>query len=377
MDISKVNTILFQNIETGSIKPMNNHSYFKDNKEYCVQHIGSGASGSVYTSQIPSSFTVDVRTNTKETKKIIIPRIAIKQIMLDLERINPIFVEDDDKILYLNHPGGEAFISYIFSKCFIDGLTPHFPIYYEWSMCATYAIIMYENLSTKFKDTYISSLDNYHELFQYLSQPITAELIEYCIISILHTIYIMQYNFSTIHGDIAMRNILIKLIDNKPYFRGKNMKKIKYFEYVINEDTSLYVPFKYGFLLKIGDFGSTINYINNKIVINVLDQQLGGMHIVQKYYPEYPKDYDVHFPDYYVLLREFVYHFGGISDILINLIRKLPPQPMNNYSLLEYDKKTTWNVDKILTDKIFAKYHTKPDDFDEHHIKIRYTNPSS
>ena len=247
----------------------------------------------------------------------------------------------------------EGLISVIISSLFTDGITPHIPLCFGSSDCDGETIILFENLiagntEPEYGDYgFITNLQHYHEYAQKNNIKINEEFIDYIVIQILHTIYILQDKFSMIHLDIYLRNIYIKDFNNgnknKPYFNGVIFeKKIKYLKYLIPGSDPIYLPFdKFKFIVKVGDFGiSTINITtpDNKNIIFYIeyDGLFDRSIIIKNNFPNYPNDYrDNHFPDYFFILRDLLQEFGCISELLIRLNRELPEISDKFYSRYE------------------------------------------
>jgi hypothetical protein len=359
------------------------------NDVYCPSQIGEGSFGKVYTNKIPTEYKLQLKNG-----KTIILRYLVAKHSNDIENESFTFrtiiysngkktirkgteygekkrKKDENKYLLLkayNTTIGEGLISVIVSKLFIDGISPHFPICIGFSRCDEYNVSVMENLSIKTKDGIVTDFNKYHEYFTvYKGIKMTAEIIDISIIMILHSIFVLQYNFSFIHMDIMFRNILIKdLKKGEQYFRGEDMTKYDYFEYIIpfrDKMMSIYVPNK-GFILKIGDYGTSMMSAGKLIIDNKDDGTVSKSTLINKYYPNYPTDYERHFPDYLFIIREFLWEFGYISPLIFDLVTRVPilsDKPLTRFALLEdIDMEKSMNANEILAMNIFSKYHKKP-----------------
>jgi hypothetical protein len=377
-----------------------------NNKIYCVREVGRGSFGKILINKIPNRVKINVSDLNGKIGTIDMESIAvkvghneensyykyhllqfkgsklIKKREITSENIDTLLRKISKKYRYViqvtiyNMIVGEGLSALLVSSLFTNGISPHFPICFGFSNCEAETVILFENLSINVciencqTPTFISNFMDHQEFFKSRNIEITEGLIDYCILSILHSLFVLQYNFKLIHLDVFFRNIFIKdLREEKQYFRGIDMSKIEYLEYIIpdskGKEFSLFMPFqKYKFILKLGDFGISVMESSNTIIINELDGVLSKKNIIDKYYPSYPSDYKRHFPDYFYILRDFLREFGGISDTLIDLNRKVPEVSTKSYSqyimLKGIDLTKTLNSNEILEMEMFNKYRKIP-----------------
>jgi len=398
MDINKTIDLLYSGTDiTKKILSLPN---LLSNTEYCSVYIGKGSFGRVNVNKVPSS--AEIKLDNVENK-ITIDSLAAKTInindasisyfiinlvyynkkerlkktrtiidktnIFDLKKVKKLSTNDAMINMFFHENGlGEGMIAVFISKLFTEGITPHVTLCCGFSDCKDHIIIMYENLSCKtYSDRYVSNFSQYARFFQYKKLLIDEELINYCLISILHTISVIQKKFKMFHSDIHIGNIFIKNTNDKLYFNGMNMNKIDYIEYIYR-DGSLFLPYKkYKFILKVGDFGlSTIQH-KDIIIINHDSNFCDREKMIKRDYPNYPYDYDNKFPDYFLILRDLLMEFGGISELLYSIHRKIPI--MNKGIRWNFmggmdnllDKKMLITIDDIFNFTEFDKYRIKPE----------------
>lgn len=373
-------------------------SAIAENTNLCPEYISKGSYGSVtkfsnmqsvkiVTSSQTSSSTITLSFPTyimKVSETLdkgfvrfwLVNKKTNKEVLItDDNKKNKLKPGDYIKVVITNSLFGEAIISQFLSEIFTSGISPHFVIAFGYSTCSSNDLLYLEDLSIKNTEgEYISSLENFSKYTVYKELDITEELIDHLIISVLHSLFIVQYNYKMLHYDIYLRNIFIKDVVStsgndglSKYFRGLDMSKIKYIEYKLktsdNKEFSLYTKF-YGFLIKLGDFSVSSIAVKDQIVI--INDQTGAYNnnILSTYYPNYPFDYDKYFPDYFYFLREMVTEFGGISNALIYLIQNVPElknKTFSAYSIYQTisSKDKFMNVNDILNLSCFNKYKVK------------------
>lgn len=271
-------------------------------------------------------------------------------------------------------PGvGEIMVNEIINKLFFDGITPHFAVMLGYSVCNRQIHINMENLEYGKKK--YTSFDKIDEYLYSKGQTLTRPMVDSFIISILHSCFVLEHNFSGIHMDLEYRNVFIKEFDDKnPYFRSVNMRDVKYFEYNLPSGKSLYVR-NYGFILKIGDFdGSVISYKNSIIVNNhSTEGEIGKM--LWSVHPKYPKistKENTYVPGYHLFFRLLIDDIGYNYTSLTKEIDSIIPKFFKPYdkdidlaSIQKRDFKDIKPLYELLSSKIFEKYHIRPKGSDE------------
>ena len=368
------------------------------NNEFCSVYVSEGSFGKVSINKIPKDFIIKLSNG----KRIKLQNIAIKNnidnftdrreyemnqaeisvtqkdkkhktaYITKLDDIKNINVTKDSLITlhFLDNLGGEGLSSLLISKLFEYGITPHVPICGGFSNCEEQNLILYENFLYITKDgKTVSNLNDYLKYFIDRKIEITEDLVDYIIISLLHTLMIIQNNFRLLHSDMYFRNVFIKdCTDNVNYFNGIKMKNYDYIEYIIpkSKKGSLFLPFgKWKFILKVGDYGLSVMNYKNIVIINNSNEAIDRKSLVNLHYPNYPKGYDQRqFPDYFFIIRDLLQEFGGTSDLLIDLIRNVPI--LNKGLYLKYallsgvNLNKTMNIADVLEMDIFDKYRIKP-----------------
>ena len=359
---------------TDIVKEVNKVLYNKIFGESVIAHGGYGA---IYIPNIPNNIIY----NGIKYKNIVVKEhhdfedeFGVKYLSYDGKKWN-YYVKDSDILIKSNSSiSSEMLISLLISSLFIDGISPHFVVTLGVTTSGIKPKILYENLITKIdikevsimsvynpkNSIYVTDIDNIINYFKYKKLKISEQLIDHCIISVLHSMYLLYSIFNFIHGDLHARNIFIKDISKGKYFQGKETKNIKYIQYKINNDVSLYTKF-YGFFLKIGDFGLSklaMKRKNGKFIYITNTSNT----IFKEIYPNYPFKYKNHYPDYFYFIRFMARNFIGISKLISDLSTKLPELSTQPYILnfVQFiNIKKLINLDEILTSNMFNKYKNK------------------
>ena len=357
---------------------MNNFIF---SKKFNNKIIGKGAFGKVYVQTIPRH----ILYNGIKYKNIIIKEsldeedkgnIVIKTFNGKKWKTNGDKDKLDVQVKLYSTMVGEMIISKLISSLFTDGVSPHFVVTHGGTN--TGSKIIYENLITKIKHNknyyysekegheYITNIDSILSYFYHKKLDLSEELVDHCIISIMHSMYLLTTVFKFIHTDLHVRNIFIKDVDKDKYFDDRSNYDIKYIEYKINKNISLYTRF-YGFFLKIGDFGLSKLAMKRKngtyiSFENVPHKSDYVRNKINKLYPNYPFEYEKHYPDYFHFIRFMSNDFIGISKLLLDLRTKLPELSTQPYILnfVQFiNIKKILNLDEILTSNMFKKYRCK------------------
>lgn len=351
------------------------------NNKFCHHYLTEGAYGivTVFDPRLPIKY----RFNNGKTLSF--KSIAMKTSIIDKYSQLSIKIKDDQILIDADeHAIGEALAAMIISSLFFKGITPHITACLGFSHCKNdkdNVNIFYENLIVKLPDInkdFINNVSNIITNFAEMPRYLKAHgfdgskresAIDSIIISMLHTLFVLQFNFKFMHFDLYSRNIFIKQFDDEPYFRGLNMKKIKYFVYQLPNDLFLYVP-NHGFIIKIGDVGMSLLSIIDKIIISSDNSFKAVKKIKTKYFNDYPK-IKYFIPDYFILLRSFVTIFGlTSSELLRNLLLNIPVLcDSDEISIsvtegtIDVDLSKIPSLESILSDKrYFKKYMKKPFD---------------
>lgn len=353
-----------------------------NNNEFCDIQIGQGGFGKVFISKTPSNLNVKLKCGIEINVAVVYKRSPISKDegftfsslrFVGRTKIENHNIKKSGKTGYVvlrivNSMLGEGLISGIISRIFTNGISPHVPICLGFSSCEDHNIILMENLMTTGKEGQVlTDFSDYYDYFvRYRKMKMSSEVINSCIIQFLHTLFVLQKNLSAIHADMWFGNIFIKdLKKGEKYFRGLDLTKYDYFQYLLPSGKSLYVP-NMGFILKLGDYGLSTIKTGRLVIINNSHYKGTGDLILRRYYPGYPKDYTKYFPDYFNIFREMLAEFGLKSKLLFDIITNVPilrDKFRLKYERLEAIKKSdVYNSDTILGLDIFSNYHKRPTD---------------
>jgi len=386
MDIARFYEILLKENNIKVIKKFLQYEML--NTDLCSIKLGEGSFGVLHANNIPSRIDI-IGENTMVFKNIVYK----KGLKRDADNIK--FYTKNNKLYVVSYNlYGEAFVSMLVSNLFIRDVSPHFPVSFGFSRCDDKILILFENLMNELENGDMAT--TFYDISAYLKDRnirITEELIDHLIISLLHSVFVLNYNFKMIHFDIYERNIFIKEFkENEQYFMGKDMTQIKYFAYQLPDGKIIYTK-NFGFIIKIGDFGlATMNI--GKIIISNNTKYDNFLALIHHFYPSYPNNIKHFLPEYYLFLRSFIRTFGlSTSKILLELLTSTPI--LNDH--LEYDidfLSASMNSDKknvpkinldnviepniILSSNLFDKYRVKPDDSTKDNtVFIKYALPDN
>ena len=265
------------------------------NQRRCEEILGEGVVGIVYTPQISKFEKISIKN-----KSIFLP-IAVKK----AKTSDDIIIELIKKKLYIysyNNLTIETIILAYINELWYKKISPNVPVMIDYSSCYNdknyvdkiinerYGLdssieILLTGLDQasllypyKYGTIFSSTLNTLSELLHYIffsdnegqvKLPNNyicdiCELYDYITISFIHT-----YNLLIKHNihvfDIHFNNIFIYWLSDKSYMGDQNIGNIETIIYKINN--KMYKIKTFGFLIKIGDFGSSIVLPKKNIVI--------------------------------------------------------------------------------------------------------------
>jgi len=176
----------------------------------------------------------------------------------------------------------EVIISALMSKLLVNNTSPHFLYYYAFYTC-NYAnsknknfkdsyngYVLMQGVDTSFSEMLMNNIRLIDLKYKYNVQErnkkikMFLEKLSIFLFQIFHTIYIMQYEYSMVHNDLHVANILVQNININTKYNGEQLEDIDYFEYIIG-NKRYYVP-NSNVLLKIVDFGYSAIYKEPQVI---------------------------------------------------------------------------------------------------------------
>lgn len=369
---------------------------------YCRQVVGEGASGIVYVENIPKY------VKKKFDKKDVCIPIVVKK-MLQTDADSGVIIRPRGNMLFMQSVNDDNFApiinSLILSQVFEQGVSPHFVYFAGFANCRDGMMEIYEDVSMNvsrqqyraimnsktggklsksklnslFKEkednVKLSNISKINILLGSINKKLNEEVTDGILISLFHSLFVMQRNFKMFHLDLHFGNVFIKKLDSEPYFKGIDMSKIKYFRYLFEDDgkkKELFVK-NNGFIIKIGDPGRAICSIGNLIIYGA-DQNF-QVAPFEKNNPDYPHKIRAFDPfEYIEFMRRFLEAFGLTSQTMIKMCMEIPllkDVDLFNKPELYYNKKFM-NVEQILGSKYFEQYSSKPKNSGSNILTINY-----
>ena len=254
-------------------------------KKYCINKIGEGMAGIIYTPNINS------KEKIKMGKKIIELPIVVKE----AKKNNELFMDIIDNKLYIyssNNITLEMLILNYINKLYYKKKSPHLPLMIGYSCCfnnkevdtiiterfgldkkieiavdgINFTKLFFDlNMNTNIFSSYINTLD---KLITYIMLKKNdndevilpngikcdiIELIDYICISYIHTYNLLNKN-NIYCNDSHNNNIFIQWLTPNSWFTDININNIKYINYKIGN--KIYKIKTFGFIIKLGDVGN-------------------------------------------------------------------------------------------------------------------------
>jgi hypothetical protein len=349
----------------------------KNEKSLCVNTVFENNFTLIYKINNPDKYIIETKCG-----EILLNNVITKEIKKEISNNNIIFYKKNKKnvVEFLSSGIGEIIVGKIINKLFFNHINPHFIITLGYSTCNKIIKINMENLEFG-----INRYTNFSNISNYLKdkhERLSGDILDSVIISILHSSFVLEYNFSFIHFDLHYGNIFIKEFDTNNYFKGTNMKKIKYLTYLLPSGKKIYLK-NYGFIIKIGDFDAcALSLKNISIVCNQnADAEVGNLlYKIHNKYPKLEKNEKGYIPGYYPLIGDFIQHAIKKTELIDSLYNEIPNFFRNNQYFTELNRlekediKKMTPIDELLSSKMFNKYNKKPKDLNKYNnIEIGYS----
>ena len=374
--------------------------------QFCDDFIGLGKHGEVIQSKLPSSLLFPTQD---EFHDYVIKKIPL--LPYQPKPNNPFLPQNETPSNDLIHlidshqhflllcqkiPWIEIIVNTMLNEFLIQKISPHFLTFGGFSLCKISAFppskpnekfplfqLFFEKIFKSTPERYISFRDfmdvSHHSIIQLDSfllyhqqtyHTIDPVLIDSVLISVLHSLHIMNSSFHITHNDLHIGNIFISFFSEAKDSFSRELTNKKYFGYVVPHESNpdldeiYYLP-NLQWIVKIADFGFSSFSLPHFAGISQ-DTSYFRSKRTLFYNPEFPQINQHSIPDYLLLFRDLEpYHHPTLQHILhTDPMFQLPVSLQELYhgtgSEILQPKFVRTPAD--LLHLYFAKYRSKPKD---------------
>lgn len=246
-------------------------------------------------------------------------------------------------LLCQNIPFVEIISSLLVSELYLQEITPHFLFFGGFSLCKEKHFLknttktsvpvfklFYEKIVKKLKEPaiiykhfadyqmpYIIDMGTYLDFLLQKNKNIDPKILDSMIISIFHSLFIIQNEFNMLHNDLHLGNIFISWLDEKNDSYSISLKNKKYFAYKIHNKT-YYIP-NFGWIIKIADLGFSSFSLPHFAGISQGHGYLRSKRILyyNQTFPNFKND-NIMAPDYLTLLKSLQPFQNPIVEKILN-----------------------------------------------------------
>lgn len=155
----------------------------------------------------------------------------------------------------------EALNGALSTQLYDQGITPHFVRQICIFTCKQKCFLVYEFCGYRKKNNILRSI-TLMQLPKILNCPLTEQIVAEILFTVLHSIWLAQCTYGQVHYDLKPDNIFIQPITKATEFNGIRLADVQYFGYCLADANGqrycYYIPNR-GYLLKIGDYGTTVS----------------------------------------------------------------------------------------------------------------------
>jgi hypothetical protein len=181
----------------------------------------------------------------------------------------------------------------------------------------------------------IIDLSTFLDLHVQQYKKVEDQIIDTVMISILHSLHLMQSEWNMLHNDLHLGNIYISFYEQREDSYSKSLQSKQYLAYVVDDNT-YYIP-NMPWIVKIGDLGFSSFSLPHFAGVSQGPNYIRSRRILHfnPVFPDYSnRDVSHHSPDYLLLFQALQpYHNHIIETIFQNepmFQLSLPPRDLYN-----------------------------------------------